>query len=89
MSKITVPVEVSKEAHELAKGVAAFIATVWPKLKDGFQIADAGVLISAVVALTPALKGVELIPGEAVEDPGAFAMTGAVLLAEIVKAIRA
>ncbi len=88
MSKITVPVEVEKESYELEDGMVTFVATVWPKLKDGFQIGDLGVLISAIIALTPALKGVEQIPAEAAEDPSAFAMTGAVLLAKIVKVVR-
>lgn len=89
MSKVQVTVECSKEAYELGEGVAAFIATVWPKLKDGFQVADAGALITAVLALAPALKGVEHLPAEAATESEAFAMSGVVMLSKIVKVLRA
>lgn len=89
MAKIQVTVECAKETYELADGLATFIATVWPKLRDGVQIGDAGALVAAVIALTPALKGVEQIPAEATGEPEAFAMSGAVMLAKVIKALRA
>ena len=88
MSVISKEVSVSKEFSELGEGLVALITALKPAISDGFQVSDMGVIISSIVALVPALKGVELLDDEAIADPEAFALAGALASAGIVKALR-
>jgi len=67
VQKVTVQVEVSKEAYELGQGVAKFVTATKAALADGWQAGQdlPAVMSSAISDLIPALEGVQQIPDEA------------------------
>ena len=69
--------------------IVALVAALKPILKDGFQYSDIPQIIGAVIAFTPAFKGIETLPAEVMLEPGEFAMAGAKTIADLVKVIRA
>jgi hypothetical protein len=87
MATVPVTVQVAKEFHELGDGFAALVKTLKPALKDGFQPSDVPAIFGAVMALIPALKGVEQLPAEAKADPEAFGLAGVLLVTGVLKAI--
>ena len=89
MAKVTVSVEVSKEAHELAQGVCEMVLAVKAAMADGWQTGqDVPVLITAALTtLAPAITGVEQLGDELKEDPAAFASAIALPVGEMVSAL--
>lgn len=67
-------VKVSKEAHELADGMANCVLAIKKALADGWQPGqDLPVVLSAVMTdLVPAVQGVDKLAGEQKENITAF-----------------
>lgn len=74
MAKVSLTVEVSKEAHELAVGLSAIVKSIRQALADGWQVeSDApAIVLAALKELTPAVNGLDKLGAELVEDRAAF-----------------
>ncbi len=76
---------VAKEADELATGLAALVKAAMDALKDGWQMGeDLPALMAALVALGPAVDGLDQLDDEWAEDPQSVARVAALLVAELV-----
>jgi hypothetical protein len=86
MAKVSVSVEVSKEAHELAVGVKEVALAVKQALADGFQVGQdiPAVIGVAIGSLAVAVAGVEKLGEEIKEDPAAFSKALALPMADLV-----
>lgn len=86
MEKVTLSVEVPKEAHELAQALVNVVKASKSALKDGFQAGQdlPAILVAAVAQLPVALDGVQKLPEEAKVDPVAFSQAFVLAAAEIV-----
>ena len=86
MAKVSVSVEVSKEAHELAVGVKEVALAVKQALADGFQVGQdiPAVIGVAIGSLSVAVAGVEKLGAEIAEDPAAFSKALALPMADLV-----
>lgn len=71
---IVVEVQVSKEAHEFAQGVAKFVVDLKQAVSDGFQAGQdlPAALSSAVDNLVPAMSGVMKLKDEYQGSKAAF-----------------
>lgn len=74
MAKLTVEVEVSKEAYELMDGIKKVVESVKKALADGWQPGQdvPTILMESLTALVPAVAGAESIGSEAKEELEAF-----------------
>jgi hypothetical protein len=88
MELVKVEVEVPKEAHELAQGIANVVAAVKVALADGWQAGtDLPILMTAaLVELVPAVQGVEHLDDEAKAHPAAFSKALALGVADALEA---
>ena len=76
MAKQTISIEVSKEAYELASGLAAVVRDCRAALADGWQSGTdlPAILLSAVQNLGKAMQGADQIKGEWTDDKAATVM---------------
>jgi len=74
MAKVSVSVEVSKEAYELGMGLADFAGAVKSALADGWQVGSdvPAVITAALQHLVPAMNGANNLGSELAEDKAAF-----------------
>lgn len=82
--KKTISLEVSKEAHEVAQGVANIVASVRAALADGWQPAsDVPTVVLAVIReLGTAMQGADKMKDEWLEDRAATALALSVPIAQ-------
>lgn len=88
MATIQITSDVSKELYELLVGLTAFVARLKPALADGFSAGDLPALISAGMALAPALNGIEKCKDEYAENPGAFLRAASIGLSEMANVLK-
>jgi hypothetical protein len=88
MSKVSVSVEVSKEMHELVKGLANIVRAAKLSLKDGFQPGQdlPLVLVAAVSELPVMVAGLDQLPSEAKSETAAFIQAAVLGAGELVEA---
>lgn len=73
-----VEMEFPKEMHELSQVVVKMIKVGKDALKDGFQMTDVIMMITAAMADLPAaIDGVDKLSAEFKENPSNFLMCGA------------
>jgi len=87
--KVSVEIEVSKEAYELGSGAARFIKAVKDALADGWETGqDLPLVVSALFAEMAAIEGVDQLDDEYKEDPAAFAKAVMLGLSDIYGAVK-
>lgn len=86
MEKITVTLELPKEAYELFHGTFKLVESVKKSLDDGWQAdQDLPVIVSeALVNLAPMINGFDKLPMEFKTDPANFINAGLISSANIV-----
>lgn len=86
MAKMTINVEVSKEAHELGEGVKGVVLAVKKALDDGWDTAsDLPTIVTVSLAhLAPAVGGLDQLDDEVKEDPAAFSKALALPVADMI-----
>ena len=87
--KVTVEVEVSKEAYELGTGAARIIKAVKEAVADGWQAGeDLPPIIASLFAEMAAVEGIDRIDDEMKEDPAAFAKAVALSLSDVYASVK-
>lgn len=85
MATLDINVKVSKEAYELADGIKGLAVAIKTAIADGWDMnSDLPALMSAVIALAPAVQGIDQLDDEAKADIAAFSKALALPLADMI-----
>jgi len=90
MAKVSVEVEVTKEAYELGQGLVDIIKAVKMALADGWQVGKdlPAIVASTVGNLGKMVDGIDQLDDEASEDLAAFAKALGLSVADAVAVLK-